>query len=85
MIHEDFPFKCGNSVENISIHSVTKMELPKLDLVDEVMRAKVLDALKPLDIDEIKCKKLMTVFDEELDKGKQLKQIILLQFHFLQV
>jgi len=45
------------------------MELPKLDLVDEVMRAKVLDALKPLDIDEIKCKKLMTVFDEELDKG----------------
>ena len=61
------------------------MELPKLDLVDEVMRAKVLDVLKPLDIDEIKCKKLMTVFDEELDKGKQLKKIILLEFLFLQV
>ena len=47
------------------------MELPILELKDEDIRNKVLDIMKPLNIDEVKCQKLLEIFNEELDKGKK--------------
>ena len=46
------------------------MELPKLEIKDESVRNKVLAILKQLNIDESKCKKLLEIFNEELDKGE---------------
>ena len=45
------------------------MELPDLKLNNEEQRRKVLDFLSPLYIDESKCQKVISVFQNELDKG----------------
>ena len=48
------------------------MELPDLKLNNEEQRRKVLDFLSPLCIDESKCQKIISVFQNELDKGNIL-------------
>ena len=45
------------------------MELPTLKLETEVVRTKVIDVLSPLYIDDNNCRKLVAVFEDEIEKG----------------
>ena len=45
------------------------MELPKLNIDDKILKEKVIEVLSPLHIDENKCKKLVSVFEDEIQRG----------------
>ena len=45
------------------------MELPTLKLQAEDIKTKVIDVLSPLYIDDSTCKKLVAVFEDEIEKG----------------
>ena len=46
------------------------MEQPQLNIDDKDLKEKVLEVLSPLYIDDEKCRKLVTVFEDEIQKGK---------------
>ena len=50
------------------------MELPTLKLQAEDINTKVIDVLSPLYIDDSTCKKLVAVFEDEIEKGIYLFQ-----------
>ena len=45
------------------------MELPTLKLDSENLKNKVINVLSPLYIDDNTCKKLVAVFEDEIEKG----------------
>ena len=45
------------------------MELPKLNIEDKSLKEKILEVLAPLYIDEPTCRKLVSVFENEIEKG----------------
>ena len=45
------------------------MELPYLKITDESLRKQVVEILSPLYINEEGCKKLVAVFEDEIEKG----------------
>ena len=45
------------------------MELPHLKITDESLRKHVVEILSPLYINEEGCKKLVAVFEDEIEKG----------------
>lgn len=45
------------------------MELPSLNLEDDAIKTKVINVLSSLYIDDSTCKKLITVFEDEIEKG----------------
>lgn len=48
------------------------MELPSLNLEDDAIKTKVINVLSSLYIDDSTCKKLITVFEDEIEKGNVL-------------
>ena len=53
------------------------MELPSLNLEDDAIKTKVINVLSSLYIDDSTCKKLITVFEDEIEKGIMFYNIFL--------
>ena len=45
------------------------MELPTLKIEAEDIKTKVIDVLSPLYIDDSTCKRLVAIFEDEIEKG----------------
>ena len=57
------------TVSLVRYFSQNNMELPTLKIEAEDIKTKVIDVLSPLYIDENTCKRLVAVFEDEIEKG----------------